>query len=105
MLLRKFLFNFQRKVQAIFLIYFQNWKPKSKKLLLILTIKLTIFFHRSLIGVESYGISMTTLEEVFMKVASITQPKSDENSLRQLASIKTQGQGSGFFTQVPVLLR
>jgi hypothetical protein len=60
---------------------------------------------RKQIGIDSYGISVTTLEEVFMKIATTTSAvQLDKTQMKnQLNDIKTQGEGSSFPVQFKLL--
>lgn len=61
---------------------------------------------RNSIGVENYGISVTTLEEVFMEITATKHSlERTEKTQHQLQVIKCEGHGSGIFTQVGLLLK
>jgi hypothetical protein len=101
MWLRKCRSKYPRKPPLNFLLCSLAWIATSE----LIKYKIDQFI-REKIGVESYGISVTTLEEVFMEITSSKQKYEDkEETLRQLQAIKCEGHGSGFFIQVAALLK
>ena len=55
------------------------------------------------IGIESFGISITSLEEVFMKITAGAQ--TDNNDSMHLQSIKCEGHGSSILSQIFILFK